>query len=240
MAIHRKISLLDDAAIKHTLKGKLPDGIRMVGYQSTNRLKNIGKQAWKAETGLPSIWILGMYQPSPNTTVVIPFKEGIEKKFGPKVKDDYFGKVPTDYLSVQANVLFFKGDGTRRGKIGIGPKRTVGVAGSYDADGQVLTIVSYNRQEAPAGFVNSAWEIQKKPYIGDVINAYNDGSPEPGTAPLGPFYEIETSSPAAALKPGETMRHVSRTMHLHGSEAKLNPIAQRVLGVSLDQIKNSF
>lgn len=240
MKIQRKVSLLDDKAIKHTIKGELPEGVRMVGYQSANRLTNAGKQAWDAETGLPSIWILGMYQPSPNTKVVIPFKAGPEKRFGPKVKDDYFGKVPADYLSVQDDVLFFKGDGTRRGKIGINPQRSKGVAGSYDADGQVLTIVAYNRQEAPAGFVNSAWEIQDEPYVGDVINAYNDGSPEPGAAPLGPFYEIETSSPAAALKPGETMLHVSRTLHLHGSEAQLDPIAQRVFGVSLDQIKNSF
>ncbi|MEN8663168.1 MAG: DUF6786 family protein [Lentimonas sp.] len=240
MWISRKVSLLDDAAIKHTIKGELPEGIRMVGYQSANRLTNVGNKAWEAETGLPSIWILGMYQHSPNTNVVIPFKQGPEKKFGPKVKDDYFGKVPADYLSVKDDVLFFKGDGTRRGKIGISPQRTKGVAGSYDADAQVLTIVSYNRQEAPAGYVNSAWEIQKEPYVGDVINAYNDGSPEPGAAPLGPFYEIETSSPAAALKPRETMLHVSRTMHLHGTEAQLDPIAQRVFGVSLDEIKNSF
>ncbi|VGO19408.1 hypothetical protein SCARR_01466 [Pontiella sulfatireligans] len=123
------------------------------------------------------------------------------------------------------------------GKIGISPQRSKGVAGSCDADGQVLTIVTYNVQAAPNGFVNSMWEHQKEPYKGDVINSYNDGSPEPGKPPLGPFYEIETSSPATALKPGETMKHVQRTLHFQSSEKLLDPIARRMLGVGLEKIK---
>ena len=84
------------------------------------------------------------------------------------------------------------------------------------------------------------WEFQDKPYEGDVINSYNDGSPEPGAAPLGPFYELETSSPAAALKSGETMKHVQRTFHIRGSETELDPLAKRLLGASLDEIKSAF
>ena len=191
-------------------------------------------------SGLLSIWILGMYNPSPETTVVIPFKPGDESILGPIVNDAYFGKVPAEYLKVEPERLFFRGDGTRRGKIGISPQRSQGIAGSYDAAGRVLNIVTYNVQESPNGFVNSMWELQEKPYAGDAVNAYNDGSPEPGAAPLGPFYELETSSPAAALKPGQTMKHVQRTFHFHGSEEKLSAIAQRLLGVSLDSIKAAF
>ena len=83
---------------------------------------------------------------------MIPFKAGEEAELGPKVNDTYFGKVPPEYLTVEADVLFFKGDGTRRGKIGISPQRSKGIAGSYDADGKVLTIVTYNVQEAPQRF----------------------------------------------------------------------------------------
>lgn len=240
MEIERTVRLLDDNAAAEVIGGKVAEGISMVAYETDNRVTNVGTAAWVPETGLPSIWILGMYNPAPKTTVVIPFKAGSTKKLGPRVKDDYFGKVPEDYLSVKKDVLFMKGDGTRRGKIGISPMRTKGVAGSYDADGQVLTIVTYNEQAAPHGYVNSSWEIQKEPYQGDVINAYNDGSPEEGVAPLGPFYELETSSPAAALKPGETIQHVQRTMHFQGSEELLDPIAKRVLGVGIEAIKNSF
>ena len=122
--------------------------------------------------------------------------------------------------------MYLKGDGTHRSKIGISPKRSKGIAGSYDAEGKVLTLLLYNQQEAPNGYVNSAWEYQEEPFSGDVINAYNDGSPEPGAPPLGPFYELESSSPAAALKPNETMQHIQTTIHFKGEESVLNNIAK--------------
>ncbi|MGI9456166.1 MAG: DUF6786 family protein [Aeoliella sp.] len=81
---------------------------------------------------------------------------------------------------------------------------------------------------------------QRTASLGDVINSYNDGSPEPGVAPLGPFYELETSSPAAALKPGETMQHIQRTLHIQGLEKELDPLAKRLLGVGLDAIRAAF
>jgi hypothetical protein len=84
------------------------------------------------------------------------------------------------------------------------------------------------------------WEIQEEPFAGDAVNSYNDGPPEPGVAPLGPFYELETSSPAAALHPNEMMRHVQRTFHIQGSEEALNPIAKRLLGVGLEAIEAAF
>ena len=82
--------------------------------------------------------------------------------------------------------------------------------------------------------------MQKDPYGGDVLNAYNDGSPGPGQPPLGPFYEIETSSPAAALAPGATMKHVSTTLHVQGPEAELDAIAKATLGVSLSDVAAAF
>lgn len=71
----------------------------------------------------------------------------------------------------------------------------------------MLTIVKMSPPEGPAphSYVNSLWKIQKDPYGGDVINAYNDGTPEPGKEPMGPFYEFESSSPGAQLDPGESI-----------------------------------
>lgn len=240
MGIKRRVELLDGENIESIIDGELDKGIRMVGYKTINQLTNIGNQSWDQEGGLPSIWILGMYNPSPNTTIVIPFKSGSESELGTKVNDTYFGKVPPEYLNVEDKVLFFKGDGTFRSKIGISPKRSLGIAGSYDANGQVLTLVTYNVQDAPKGFVNSMWEFQDEPFNGDVINSYNDGSPAPGEPPLGPFYELETSSPAAALAPGESILHIQQTMHLYGSEEQLEPITLRVLGVSIESIKEGI
>jgi len=238
--IERTVSLLTAKSAGQAFGIKLPATIKAVAYETDNRLTNAGKNAWTKESGLLSIWMLGMYKPSPGATVVIPFKAGDDAKLGPKVNDTYFGKVPPEYLKVGDDVLFFKGDGTRRGKIGVSAARSKGIAGSYDATGKVLTLVTYNVQKAPAGFVNSMWELQKDPFSGDVLNSYNDGSPGPGLAPLGPFYELETSSPAAALKPGATMHHVQRTIHLSGPEDELNKIAVSKLGVSLQTITEAL
>ena len=238
--IERQVRVLDAGEAGKALGIKKDGKTRVVAYETDNRITNRGPEPWTKEKGLLSIWLLGMYKPSPLTTVVIPFKKGPEAKLGPKVNDAYFGKVPADYIVVKDDVLFFKGDGTRRGKIGISPARSKGLAGSYDAAGKVLTIISYNIPKKHAGYVNSMWEQQQDPYSGDALNSYNDGSPEPGKPPLGPFYEVETSSPAAALAAGESLRHVQRTVHISGPEVELDRIVKSKFGVSLFDIKNSL
>ena len=84
------------------------------------------------------------------------------------------------------------------------------------------------------------WEQQSEPYAGDVANSYNDGPPAPGKPPLGPFWELETSSRAAALAPGESITHVHRTVHLTGPQASLDAVAKSTLGVTLAEIEAAF
>ncbi len=236
MGFSRRVDLLSNEKIAENLSITLDEGIKAVGYQTDNKITNQGDNAWTSETGMPSIWMLGMYSPSPETTIVIP----IEEAEGEKVNDKYFGAIPDDYLRTTDTHVFMKGDGTRRGKIGISPERTKEIAASYDANGKVLTIVTYTPQPAPHGFVNSMWELQEDPFCGDVINAYNDGSPEPGAPPLGPFYELESSSPAAALKPNETITHKQQTYHLHATEKILDKLSKQLLGVGIAEVKAAF
>lgn len=212
----------------------------IVDYVSENTITNVGDAPWTKETGLLSIWILGMFCPSPETTVVIPFRPGPESELGPKVNDAYFGKVPEDKLKVGDSVLFFSGDGTCRSKIGIGPKRALKVLGSYTPSENKLTLVQYNKPENATNYVNSMWEIQEHPYAGDVVNSYNDGPPEPGKKPLGPFYELETSSPAAALAPGQSITHVHRTSHIIAEPDDLERIAREYFGVGLEEIASAL
>jgi hypothetical protein len=51
---------------------------------------------------------------------------------------------------------------------------------------------------------------------------------------------MESSSPAAALAPGERLTHTHRTIHLIGAEQDLDAIARAVLGVRLGQIKSAL
>ena len=54
---------------------------------------------------------------------------------------------------------------------------------------------------------------------------------------MGPFFELESSSPAAALAPGKSLSHTHRTIHLSGSEPALDGVARAMLGVSIADIK---
>ena len=235
--LERTIRLLERDAAARELAVSFPAEVKLVAFESENVLVNTGATAWTKPGGLLSIWILGMFQPSPRTTVVIPYREGSESELGPVVNDAYFGKVPADRLLARDGLLFFKGDGERRSKIGLSPERATGILGSYDASRGLLTIVSYTRPTGASDYVNSMWEIQGQPYRGDAINSYNDGPPAPGAKPLGPFYELETSSPAAALEPGGSLTHVHRTFHFQGERAGLDALARALLGVSLESIE---
>jgi hypothetical protein len=241
LEVNREIRLLGKAEVA-ALGIAVPDGVKMVAYASDNNITNLGANAWTKDTGLLSIWILGMFNPSPATTIVVPFKAGPEAELGPAVNDAYFGKVPADRLAVRESegVLFFSGDGKYRSKIGISPRRVKPFAGSYDAANGVLTVVHLTVPEGATDYVNSMWEIQEKPFAGDVVNSYNDGPAAPGAKPLGPFYELESSSPAAALGPGGTLTHIHTTMHFEGPEKALDAIARRVFGVGLAEIAKAL
>ena len=238
LEVTREVMLLDRKQI-----GKLLDvstkKSSVVAYESRNTLKNTGSEKWEKESGLLSIWMLGMLIPSPEVTVIIPVKEGSEAELGPQVNDDYFGKVSTNRLKVVADTVLFKADGKSRGKIGIPPLRATRYMGSYDGENQVLTILECILPEGQTDFVNSAWALQDNPYGGDALNSYNDGPLEDGSQ-MGPFYELESSSPALALKPAEAYTHLQRTYHFSGERSALNKIAKKVLGMSLDDVDAAF
>ncbi|AQT67539.1 hypothetical protein STSP2_00687 [Anaerohalosphaera lusitana] len=238
--VFRQISLIERPLVTDFLGIAIPDSLDVVAFQSSNMLTNQSSTEWTKKDGLLSIWILGMFKHGPKTTVVAPFHPGSKDKLGPIVNDAYFGKVPNDRLTIKDGTVFFLADGQYRSKIGLNPMRAKPVVGSYDPDRKVLTIVQYTKPAGATDYVNSMWEIQEQPYGGDAVNAYNDGPAEPGAEPFGPFYELETSSPAAALAPNESLSHTHRTFHITGPENDLDPIARAILGVSLEQIKNAI
>jgi len=237
LEVTRGVRLLSDAEVNKELGLKIKATVKAVAFETLNEIKNVGSKPWKKDSGLLSIWILGMFNASPATTVVIPFIKGDETKLGPLVNDAYFGKVPAERLVVREGVMFFAADANYRSKIGISPRRSKPMLGSYDAVNQVLTIVQFTLPKGVTDYVNSMWEIQKQPFGGDTVNSYNDGPAQPGAAQLGKFYELETSSPALALEPKKAGKHIHRTFHFQGSESDLDEIAQKMLGVSIEEIK---
>ena len=57
---------------------------------------------------------------------------------------------------------------------------------------------------------------------------------------MGPFYEIESVSPAAFLKPGGQLTHMHSVFHFTGNKDALNVIALKTLGVGLRDIQAAF
>ncbi len=241
LEVQREVRLSNPELLLRKFGVEPPKGVATTGYESINTVKNTGSDAWVRETGLLSIWILGMFNASTKATIVIPLSDSAKEKHMEEVLNDkYFGKVPPDRLVVQNNIVYFKADAKYRSKIGIKPQFSKPVLGSYDDENKVLTIVHFTLPEGVTDYVNSMWELQKDPYNGDTINAYNDGVPKPGAKQMGKFYELESSSPALSLKPGESATHVHQTVHIQGSEKDLDTIAQAILGTNLKNIKTAF
>jgi hypothetical protein len=239
--VDRTVRLLSSEDVSRLLGVSPGSAVRTVAFESSNTVTNAGNAEWKPETGLVSVWILGMFNPSTDTTIVLPYMPGPEASSGPIVNDAYFGKVPANRLVITPSAVFFRGDGQYRSKIGLSPLRAQQTAASYDASGHVLTFVQYTRHgDGVARYVNSMWEIQREPFKGDVVNSYNDGPPEPGKAPLGPFFELETSSPALGLAPAQQHTHVHRTFHFVGPEAELDRLSRATIGIGLDEVKSAF
>ena len=239
IGIKRKVKIIEDREALDKLNIRSANGSSLVAYETVNELKNLGDKTWKKETGLLSIWILGMFNPSDATTVVVPYRGPI-KGLREIVNDNYFGRVPDDRLKLVGQTVFFKADGKHRSKIGLSPENAPEWLGSYDAAHGVLTVVKYTKPKNANEYVNSLWEIQEEPYKGDAVNAYNDGPPTPGAKPLGPFYELESSSPAAALQPDATLTHVHTTYHFKGTSEQLDPIILHLFGITSQNVSSAF
>lgn len=233
--IDREVRILENENITHDLGVELGADVQAVGFATMNTLTNSGTFAWDKTTGAPCMWNLDMFAPAPNTVILIPYEEQGDGKVA---TTDYFGEIESSRIAYHNGVLFFKADGNSRGKLGLSPQRAKPIAGSYDPDNKILTITKYDVHK-DAVYLNQEWTTDKDPFVGDAVNAYNDGPLEDG-GQMGPFYEIESVSPAAFLQPNEKMVHHHNVYHFIGDETQLEEIARKVLGVSFADISNAF
>ncbi|MFD2887988.1 DUF6786 family protein [Chitinophaga cymbidii] len=229
--INRTVRLLDRNAITEKLHFALPAGIQSVAYETENVVTNAGDSAWQEQNGLISIWLLGMFKPSDKTVVVAPFR-GIENARS-LITDDYFGKIPAQNLVVKDSLLLFRADGKARGKLGLSPLVAKPGAGSIDLENNTITLLLY--EVVPQGrYVNSKWEQQKEPFKGDAVNCYNDGPLADGSQ-MGPFYEVESSSDARPLQPGEALTYKQVTMHFEGNREALQALSRQLWQLPLEE-----
>jgi len=239
IGIERSVKLLTIKDAELALGMTIDKTLSFVAYESENILINKGKSDWTEKSGALSVWMLAMFNPSSGGLVFIPFRKSGKNQSEKVVNDDYFGKVPSDRLILKDGILFFKTDGKFRSKIGISPEGALPYCGSYDPEKKVLTLLWHSSPDKPSLYVNSKWGNQTSPFTGDVVNSYNDGPVADGSI-MGPFYEIESSSPAAFLSPGSRIEHTQRIFHITGSEDKLSLITEHLFQHSISEIEEAF
>lgn len=238
ISVERSVKILQNAAIASRLGLDLDTSVKVVGYETDNVITNTGKNEWTETTGMPCIWILDMFKPSSATVIIVPFKNATGQSFSKVATTNYFGEIPSDRLKHTDDVLYFKADGKSRGKSGVSPLYAKPFAGSYDSQNKLLTVITFDL-DSTSRYLNQEWNTTRPSFLGDAVNAYNDG-PLVNGSQMGPFYELESVSPAAFLKGGQSFSHKQSVFHFTGNEKSLDAIAQKLLGVSLADIKNAF
>ena len=230
--IERRVRLLRLPETESLLGSKIPQGVQVVAYETHNRIENKSNVDWKKETGLLSIWLLGMMTPTDSTTVILPFHPIANAQS--LINSSYFGSIPSDRLTIKDSVLFFRCDGRYRSKIGLPPSIAKPMAASFDFSRNILTVIVFPVHEDEM-YVNSKWEMQRDPYSGDVVNSYNDGPLADGSQ-LGPFYELESSSPAKELKRAQSQTYIQVTSHFEGDYEGLRELTKKLLGIDLNEL----
>ena len=238
LQVDRSIALIDLPEIESGLNIQLNPNVKAIGYVTDNTIVNLNDFEWNKETGTICIWILDMFNSAPHAVTFVPYNEGSETELGKAVTSNYFGEIPADRLKMTDRMIYLKTDGNYRSKIGLNAKRTQAIAGNYDPDSKRLIIITFD-VDKNATYLNQEWNPDKDPLTGDVMNAYNDGPLADGSI-MGPFLELESVSPAAFLKPMQSLSHKHTVYHFIGDEAGLNPITEKLFGISINEITNIF
>jgi len=235
---NRTIELLDAPQIAQMLDVDIDPELGVVAYVTRNKITNLNDFEWTKATGTICLWMLDMFNPAPRAVTVIPFVEGNESELGKIATTDYFGEIPSDRLQIREGVLYLKTDGKFRSKLGLNAKRTKSVAANYDPDAGRLTIITFD-VDKDTTYLNQEWNPTRDPLVGDAMNAYNDGPLEDGSI-MGPFFELESVSPAALLQPNTSLSHRHAVFNFVGEEKNLTKITEKLLGVSIQEIKSVF
>ncbi|TYA84059.1 DUF6786 family protein [Seonamhaeicola marinus] len=219
LEVNRKISNLSKETIQNNLNINVSSATKFVAFETEHQLKNLDTIAWTKDKGLAGLWSAGMY-PGDDSVIIIPLKNNGRKQ------DvlTYLAALDSTRFVVKNNAVLFKGDGQYRSKIGVPPQYAPSIYGCYSKTNHRLTIIQYKKEQDTL-YSNSYVSIQDKPYKGEAIPIYNNGSD---------FYELESNAPLKELRPNATTSHWHRVYHFSSTPSELNAISTKLLGLSLN------
>ena len=239
----REVSLLTRKNVTEILGIEIPDAVKIVAFQSLNKLTNAGDKPWTAADGLLNVSVRGCFNAVKDSFVFVPYRKGNVSDLGDVYKDDYFepaigpsGSART--VLVTEDYIRFRADGRTLSGISVPAPRSEGIAISYDDVNKVLTVVTYLRPVGNRAYLISSWRRTPAPNeMGEAISVFNNGPLSLTSASAPKYFEISTHSPAMDLKAGRAQFHLQRTFHFHGSEYDLGLISYKLAGISIGQLR---
>ena len=235
----REVSVLNRKHVTDILGIEIPTGVNIVAFQSFNKLTNLGEKTWTPDNGMLNISVQSCFNANRKVFVFVPYRPGEPSELGDIVRDNYFESTGAsgNRLAVMPDYIRFKTDGKSISGIGISPRRSEGIALSYDGANNILTVVTYIKPSGLRGYLPNAWRRNNAPMDGDAVSVYNNGPVSKINMVADSFYEISTHSPALSLEPGKSQFHLQRVFHFNGSEYDLGLIAYKLVGISIGQLR---
>ncbi|WP_298707681.1 DUF6786 family protein [Chitinophaga sp.] len=224
--ITRTITLLSRRDLHNYLGADIHRSVHAVGFHSDNILLNTGTQRWDTSHGTTAIRIRGMFAAGPQSVGIIPLRKGGKVHTGTEI--------PKERFLVKNNVAFFRADGNFEMELGVQQASALNFMGIYDPERKLLTVIQFTLPRNPALYLGATATDTRA----EVLTIRNNG-PE-NTVARGRFVEVQSTSPAALLKPKGRMQHFHRTIHLEGSEKHLGDITKKIFGVNLKEITTAL
>ncbi len=236
----REITVLNRAQVSEILGIEIPNTVKLVAFQSFNKLTNTGDSKWNPNTGLVNISVQSCFNANKDVRVFIPYRAGEDSKLGEVVRKNFYDTsvAGKDRLTVGSSYISFNADGKILSEIGVSAKRSEGIALSYDAKNNLLTIVIYIKPaDNTRAYLRNSWRGNAKRFEGDAISLFNNGPLARSSVAADPFYEISTYSPALSLDVGKSQYHLQRTFHFSGSEYDLGLISYKLTGIAIGELR---
>ncbi len=237
----REISYITKTQVSEILGIEIPQNVKVVAFQSLNKLTNVGDFAWGEKAGMLNISVQSCFNANKDVKVFIPYKQGDASKLGDIVRDNYYQPTIGDggRLLIEPEYIRFNADGKGMSGIGVSAKRSEGITLSYDAKNSILTVILYIKPAGDCAYLPSGWRRGGSNFDGDAISLFNNGPLSLTSAPANPYYELSTYSPALSLSPKKSQFHLQRVFHFGGSEYDLGLIAYKLTGISIGQLRGS-
>ena len=233
----REISYISKENAQNILKIEIPESVKMVAFQSANKITNIGSSAWGEKTGYLNLAVLSTFHANKTTYAFVPFNQGDPKNLGTIITDLYNESPIGDRLSVAPDFVRMRLDGAKLGEIFMSPRRSRSIMGFYDSDKNLLTIITFVPPSAPKKYIVPYWRRTNDMLGGDALGVFNNGPANHDTFYADKLFKASTYSPALALEPQKSQMHIQRTFHFKGSEYELEKIAQKLLGVGMKELR---